>query len=155
MGKKLETTRAKVGATLLDVLRPGWAAEINAAILDLSDCTACVLGQLFGKYGAGAEKLFAIAATAPFREGSGWMDNGIETAAARCGFVGEGNKGTAKRALEYTKLTAAWRNEIAKRLPTAQVAADKSRIFCDACGNDRCLTPVTSDGRSKGINTPA
>jgi len=35
------------GAVFLDERRPGWADEIDVERLDLAECTACVLGQLF------------------------------------------------------------------------------------------------------------
>ena len=36
MAIRFETTRAKVGATIMDVFRPGWADKINLETLDMS-----------------------------------------------------------------------------------------------------------------------
>ena len=93
----LETIRAKAGATLLDIVRPGWADQVSPERLDLSDCQACVLGQLYGNYTEGVEKLFAMA------------ENGTRyTVADRAGF--DVVPGTT-----YSTLTKAWRREIEKR----------------------------------------
>lgn len=35
------------GAALLDEKRPGWAAEIDLTVLDLSNSCRCVLGQIY------------------------------------------------------------------------------------------------------------
>jgi hypothetical protein len=51
------------GAALLDDEIPGWAARVNLSVLDVSDCTRCVLGQLFAEddpdspYGWGLHEL--------------------------------------------------------------------------------------------------
>jgi hypothetical protein len=39
-----------MGAEFLDREQPGWASHINLEELDLSSCTRCVLGQLFGDF---------------------------------------------------------------------------------------------------------
>lgn len=43
-----QTERVHRGATLLDEQRPGWAAAINVARLDLASPWECVLGQIGG-----------------------------------------------------------------------------------------------------------
>ena len=45
--------RAKAGAELLDKLKPCWYRSVRLDTLKLSDCSDCVLGQLFGGYGYG------------------------------------------------------------------------------------------------------
>ena len=45
--------RVAVGASLLDRVMPGWPAKIELERLDIQSCTCCVLGQLYGDYGAG------------------------------------------------------------------------------------------------------
>lgn len=45
------------GATRLDRVRPNWFNEIDDARLDLSDCRACIVGQLTGDYYRGREQL--------------------------------------------------------------------------------------------------
>lgn len=47
----------KRGAKMLDEKRPGWEGEINIARLELSRCSQCILGQLYGHYWKGTEKL--------------------------------------------------------------------------------------------------
>jgi hypothetical protein len=37
-------------AARLDAVRPGWAAEIDRARLNMANCRDCVYGQLFGHY---------------------------------------------------------------------------------------------------------
>lgn len=51
--------RVAAGAALLDRKRPGWAAVLLAAAgtLEMDDCTECVLGKLFGDFGAGCNAL--------------------------------------------------------------------------------------------------
>lgn len=46
--------RVAAGAALLDQKRPDWHRQINSEFLDLRSCFECVLGQLFGGFGAGA-----------------------------------------------------------------------------------------------------
>jgi len=99
----METVRAKIGATFLDVAQPGWAERINLRRLDLNSCESCVLGQLFGDFANGAEKVFAMRGSARF------------AAARECGLDGAHDGPTD----QYTALTAAWKREIAKRLRAA------------------------------------
>jgi hypothetical protein len=47
----------EMGAALLDEKFPGWDAKIDVNLLDLTDCSWCVLGQLFGRYMAGLRAL--------------------------------------------------------------------------------------------------
>lgn len=102
---RLETVRAKVGAKLLDLFRPGWAERVNPNTLDLSSCFSCVLGQEFGEYGAGSEKLFAMRADTDGFEGR-------EEASEQAGFViNNGDEHT-----NYINLTRAWKREIDKRV---------------------------------------
>lgn len=98
----LETIRAKAGATLLDIIRPGWAAEVRPEKLDMYSCHSCVLGQLYGYYSHGAELLFATAGDINVREGQ----------SARAGFVSD----RPDYWETYSRLTKAWRREIAKRV---------------------------------------
>lgn len=98
---RLATIRAKAGAMLLDIVRPGWAQEIDLGSLDLGDCDVCVLGQLYGDYEEGAAKLFAVAGNP-------------EEASKRAGFnVPEWYGG--RRPFTYSVLTDAWKIEIRNR----------------------------------------
>lgn len=38
--------RVQAGCEWLDKIRPGWDRDIDLTVLDLSDCTVCVVGQL-------------------------------------------------------------------------------------------------------------
>lgn len=114
MGARRETVRAKIGATILDVMRPGWADEVDPETLDLGDCEACVLGQLFGRYSIGAEKLFAMRNTGTVPTCSS-ISCGVGDAAYEAGFDASSIDDPDKPILSYSNLTAAWRREIAKR----------------------------------------
>ncbi len=49
--------RVARGAAILDAHRPGWHSQIDAEFLDLSSCSECVLGQLFGAFEDGVAAL--------------------------------------------------------------------------------------------------
>lgn len=49
--------RAKRGAELLDEVLPGWADHINLDEFDMKSCCDCALGQLFGEYMEGRNRL--------------------------------------------------------------------------------------------------
>lgn len=53
-------TNAPMGADLLDRVRPGWADKIDVETLDLSSCTRCVLGQMYGDYDIGLRALWPV-----------------------------------------------------------------------------------------------
>ena len=42
--------RVARGAAWLDRHEPGWVDDIDLDVLDIEDCSDCVLGQLFGDY---------------------------------------------------------------------------------------------------------
>lgn len=109
---RFESLRAKAGASLLDVLRPGWAKQINLDALDLSNCSACVLGQLFGHFDAGLEKVFALKANDQALRHT--LDDTGEDVSDRAGFSIKDF--TPDRERHYGNLTRAWKREIAKRL---------------------------------------
>jgi hypothetical protein len=48
---------ARAGADALDRVRPGWRSEINPERLDMSDNHDDVLGQLFGNFSNGVDRL--------------------------------------------------------------------------------------------------
>lgn len=113
MGMRLESVRAKIGATILDVFKPGWARSINLKRLDLSDCSACVLGQTFGDFGKGAETLFAMRRT---NDGLFGYDPGAMQAAREAGFEVDVSVRSRLTRSAYSNLTVAWKREIAARL---------------------------------------
>jgi hypothetical protein len=49
---------AKNGATLLDEKKPDWWRTLDLDVLDLKDCSLCVVGQTFGGYATGMTELF-------------------------------------------------------------------------------------------------
>jgi uncharacterized Ntn-hydrolase superfamily protein len=112
--------RAKIGATLLDTLRPGWANEITVDRLLMSECGACVLGQLFGDYGTGAEAIFAMRIDRDREKVQArgelyrMYDHTIDAAAQDAGFfVSDEDR---LKNVKYSNLTAAWKREVAKRV---------------------------------------
>ena len=118
---RFESARAKIGATLLDVFKPGWAAEINKVTLKLDDCAVCILGQLFGSYSKGAESVFAMQVTEPPREGGPFFissNPAVNAACERAGFVLPNTPDglVDRREVAYKKLTAAWKREVNRRV---------------------------------------
>ncbi len=121
--KRFETVRAKIGATLLDLLKPGWAEEINVETLKLDSCESCILGQLFGGYARGAEKVFAMRVTNPTPDGQSFYihrNPQVTTACEEAGFVVPDSIGV-QLTKSYKNLTAAWKREISKRVKVATV----------------------------------
>lgn len=53
--------RVKLGAQLLDVSYPGWETSIDLNILNQGDMERCVLGQFFGHYTSGLDRLDLMA----------------------------------------------------------------------------------------------
>lgn len=45
-------------AELLDEVMPDWYTKIDERKLNLTSCSKCIIGQLYGGYGAGMRKLF-------------------------------------------------------------------------------------------------
>jgi hypothetical protein len=86
--------RVRRGAALLDERVPGWMERINLERLRLEDCRACVLGQLYGGFGAG---LRALDLHWPDPETLGFCKAGRPTDS------------------NYLRLTAAWRALISER----------------------------------------
>lgn len=99
---------ARDGAALLDVQQPNWAWRVELARLALSDCRACVLGQLYGDqdglsgYERGVLRLSGLPDEPrdPRTDATQW--------ALEHGFLGLG-------AQEYAWLDNEWRQLIAER----------------------------------------
>lgn len=49
--------RVAAGATVLDEHAPDWVDRISLADLNIGSCRRCVLGQVFGHYFTGLDKL--------------------------------------------------------------------------------------------------
>ncbi len=93
----LKDIRAAVwaGIGFLDANVPGWRKKINLRRLDLASPKLCVLGEVYGDYSDGADRL-------GFEAGS--------DLAAQLGFVVPKIPGTNARDMTlYPRLTAEWR----------------------------------------------
>ncbi len=62
-------TRVARGVALLDEKCPDWRTEVNPDILDMTSNTACVLGQLYGRYISGCSALKITAGVQATRYG--------------------------------------------------------------------------------------
>jgi hypothetical protein len=92
------------GAAVLDQHVPGWRDRIDTDTLDLANCHACVLGQLYGNFIRGLEVVGP----------AGTSLTAKTLCAAEHGFyaVGAGDDDLHQ---EYQQLTDGWREEIARR----------------------------------------
>ena len=98
--------RARRGADYLDDVDPGWFARLDAATLELSDGSCCVLGQLHGEFrlGLGRSALFDLS-SAPR----------ANLSPVRLGFLCRQDAPAPLKALDYAYLNRAWRDEIEQR----------------------------------------
>jgi len=85
--------RVARGVALLDKNLPGWRTVVNPDILDMTSDTACVLGQLYGRYISGCSALGITA--------------GVQ--ATRYGFNAVASLYTDPLLAESNALTEAWR----------------------------------------------
>ena len=103
-------SRVAAGVALLDREQPGWDAGIDLAVLDLSSCQKCIIGQLFG---AGHERDSAAFAAGLAKLGFPAIgDEDSEHGFALLGGLASGGM-TADE--EFGALTAEWRRVIAAR----------------------------------------
>lgn len=107
MGKRHEAVIR--GAELLDDIEPNWYKRIDQAKLDISDCTACILGQMYGEFVGPAMRIFHTSNASAAAETS--IDYGFEAASARVG-----NNFGRRNTTEYMILTHYWNEQIEKRL---------------------------------------
>lgn len=96
---------AERGATFLDEHDPSWGDKVDITRLDLGDCQACVLGQIYGYY-ARAVKLFGLSLDGETRLGFNVTYDMLARAA-------DGDEAPKNGA--FDELTAAWREQIARR----------------------------------------
>jgi hypothetical protein len=97
------TERVQAGAGLLDQHQPGWVDRIDLDRLNLRDCFACVLGQLFpGDYYATVHDTLGL--------------NWAEAAAHGFNVDADGHLNEEAEEAEYEELAAAWRELIGARL---------------------------------------
>lgn len=73
MSEKTVPERVAWGAAWLDDHYPGWHAKIDLSILDISNCTRCVLGQVYTGVIPQAEQ-GQVLAQAIFQATDGWLD---------------------------------------------------------------------------------
>lgn len=112
---RLETIRAKIGATILDIFQPDWAEQIDPLTLRMENGCHCIFGQLFGSYEDGVEKVFALCNTGE-KTRDGFREH-LQEAATRSGFYVPAYEGDRYVETDecYKGLTKAWQREIAKR----------------------------------------
>lgn len=95
--KNIEARVAR-GMALLDRARPGWHRRINLDRLDIADGRRCALGQTYGMYGWGVDRLGLSRGTSASH---GFNANYVVPVTTRT---------------EYNRLTAEWRRQIETRL---------------------------------------
>lgn len=98
--------RVARGVALLDEKAPDWRTQVNPDTLDMCSDTACVLGQIYGRYGSG---MVALGLTS-------------RTQGTRYGFDSWTDRGTLSRSddNETRALTAAWRAELTRTTTPAE-----------------------------------
>ena len=109
--------RVARGAALLDDRRPGWWREdrhrsIDLDELDIDDCTACVLGQLYRTPDP----------SLGYDEGLGQLGITARGEAATCGFIAADGLRSEVWQVESDRLGAEWSLLIAGRRDAASVA---------------------------------
>lgn len=106
--------RVAAGAAWLDEHRPGWVDKIRITRLDLSSCTQCVLGQVYGHYFDAVSPDEATTTARPLRDAD----------AAALGFehrVDARNSAAVRE--DYAWLARAWRTLIRERRAAGKVSA--------------------------------
>lgn len=96
---RMAAERVALGAALLSSRKPDWRNRINLNTLDIKSAHCCPLGQLYGSYARGLEKLF----------------DGDSNAARKHGFIANRGNGQGAYDDESALLQEAWVAEIRKR----------------------------------------
>lgn len=96
--------RVAAGAAWLDTNRPGWEKGIDLGRLDISSCTRCILGQIYGGFNA-----------APLDVRWDGDDIDAEYIAADRGFDVWAELVEEELAADAAQLTTAWRELILAR----------------------------------------
>lgn len=120
-----ETAAAK-GSLFLDEKEPGWFERIDVASLSMNDSCHCIGGQLFGNYSILVMRHL------------GTMQNSIT--------FGFNTPGCSP--VRMTALTAAWRDEIARRR-LAQQALSAQDVL--EVGSDLSLADEARIGQIEGV----
>ena len=89
MTNKNISNRVKAGIAFLNVVEPDWLKRIDLEKLDLSNSKTCILGEVYGNYYDGRDKLDLN-----------------EEIAEKLGFAEEENRPN------YKSLTAAWKETL-------------------------------------------
>jgi hypothetical protein len=108
------TARVRRGMKLLDEAKPGWERQIKLVDLSLDDANYCVLGQLYGTYDEGLERLGGILALPTYEA---WAERGGFTLAeVEHEHIWDQADPEPLRERYWGRLTVAWKREIARRL---------------------------------------
>lgn len=96
--------RVRRGAKLLDRQSPGWEFRITPGLIAMESCDMCILGQLFGHYVEGYERLrMSLPSTFLF-------------SASAHGFTIPDEDQTEGCWVVFRELANAWREEIRSRI---------------------------------------
>lgn len=108
----LEKEQVRRGAAFLDEVSPGWHDRINLADFDITDCSKCVVGQLFVE---AADSSFGD----NFEFDRVLLDYGIENYGKHYGFWAYESSNSFRSyeddAAAWDRLGQAWRDEITSR----------------------------------------
>ena len=119
MGKMSQVLLERVerGAARLDVMCPDWASRTTPETLNVGNCLACVLGQLFGHYLDGREEMFPAAVDNEVMKHNA-REHGFALSVGECAVIGEelDVDWVRNRDAVYVELTQLWVDAIAKRL---------------------------------------
>jgi hypothetical protein len=136
------TINARVhrGAALLDEKFPGWESSVNVSTLNLESSCNCVLGQKFGDFVVGSQKIgfTDYAGTAPLPdygreqlESHGFLAT-VHRFELLPGYVRISDKELERIEAEYVALTEAWRELIVDRRAATQLAEVEERVLVQA-----------------------
>lgn len=99
------------GAKFLDRIQRRWFKNLDPQKLIMEDCGACVMGLLYGSYLEGLQKVWFIG-----------NEERVLRRAMYHGFIFfEPDPGWGVTRKAYSVLDAAWRDEIAARLPHRRI----------------------------------
>ena len=90
--------RVNAGSEFLDKKYPDWPGIINSRTLRLNNCRMCILGQLFGHFMLGLERMGLL-----------------EEKAVKLGFQGVDLLHKKRADQDYNNLNKAWRKKIRER----------------------------------------
>jgi hypothetical protein len=108
------TNRVRRGMKLLDEAQPGWEKKIKLVDLSLEDAEHCVLGQLYGTYDEGLERLEDTLELSTYDEW--WHRAGFNLTEVEHEHIWDANNPEPLRERFWGRLTVAWKREIARRL---------------------------------------